>query len=131
MSIFDALADPIRRSILLTLATGPARVVDLTSEHDVSRPAISRHLRVLADVGLVSADEHGRERHYRVEPAPLQEVSDFIAAVAERGAGTPPSRPPVAEFALDALETEVRRTVRDKRADRSNRPSTSTHEESA
>nr|BFF16707.1 hypothetical protein GCM10025730_02280 [Promicromonospora thailandica] len=53
MDVFGAIADPIRRELLLRLADGPARVVDLAGEHAVSRPAISKHLRVLSDAGLV------------------------------------------------------------------------------
>lgn len=107
MDVFEALADPIRRAILVRLAGGRCRVVDLTAEHTVSRPAISRHLRVLADAGLVDVDDVGRERHYRLRDEPLVEVVELLDRLRRR--------PPVPEHALDALDLEVRRTVRDRR----------------
>ncbi len=69
MDPYAALADPVRRAVLRQLAGGSARVVDVAAEHPISRPAVSRHLRVLADAGLVAADDRGRERHYRFTPA--------------------------------------------------------------
>ena len=107
MNVFAALADPLRRELLTRLAHGPARVVDLAAEHPVSRPAISRHLRLLAEAGLVGADDVGRERHYRLRTEPLDDVGRFIDQL------TP--APPVPEAALDALETEVHRTRRERR----------------
>lgn len=118
MDVFAALADPIRRRILRRLAAGPARVVDLAAEHPVSRPAISRHLRVLGDAGLVRAEDVGRERHYHLDPGPLAEVASLVDELA-------PRRPPIAERHLDALATEVRRTARDRR--RGRRTSTDAH----
>ena len=111
MDVFDALADPVRRAILRRLAAGPARVVDLAAAHPISRPAISRHLRVLAEAGLVHGQDQGRERHYHLETGPLGDVRELVAALD----AAPSRRPPVAESALDALETEVHRTVRDRR----------------
>lgn len=106
MDAFVALADPVRRELLGRLARGPARVVDLAADHAISRPAISRHLRVLGEAGLVVADDRGRERHYRLERAGLAPVSDWLAGLA-------PS-PRFDESALDGLDLEVRRTVRDR-----------------
>jgi DNA-binding transcriptional ArsR family regulator len=108
---FEALADPVRRAILRQLATGPARVVDLASGHPISRPAISRHLRVLTEAGLAAGRDAGRERWYRLVSEPLGDVRELLAALTGPDAG----RPPVPESALDALETEVHRTVRDRR----------------
>ncbi len=110
MDVFAALADPLRRDLLRRLSHGPARVVDLAAEHPVSRPAISRHLRLLAEAGLVGVTDVGRERHYRFEPAPLVQVNRLLEQL------TP--GPPVLESALDALETEVRRTTRERRTTR-------------
>ena len=90
------------------LAGGAARVVDLSAAHPVSRPAISRHLRVLRDAGLVRATDVGRERHYELDPRPLAEVQELIEQLA-------PRRPLVSDRNLDALETETRRTARDRR----------------
>jgi DNA-binding transcriptional ArsR family regulator len=107
VDVFDALADPVRRAILRRLAAGPARVVDLAAEHPISRPAVSRHLRVLGEAGLVTGLDRGRERHYRLDPGPLVEVRELVAALDRRL--------PVGEAALDALGTEVHRTVRERR----------------
>jgi DNA-binding transcriptional ArsR family regulator len=108
MDVFAALADPVRRDLLLRLAAGPARVVDMASAHPISRPAISKHLRALGSAGLVVADDVGRERHYRLDRAGLAPVSALLAELA-------PS-PPFSEQAFDGLELEVRRTGRDRRA---------------
>lgn len=106
MDGFEALADPIRRDLLRQLAAGPARVVDLTAAYDVSRPAVSRHLRLLTEAGVASAEDRGRERHYRLEPAGLEPVRQMLDELAARR----PAR--IAESALDALDTEVHRTRR-------------------
>jgi DNA-binding transcriptional ArsR family regulator len=107
VDVFTALADPIRRDLLRRLRRGPARVVDLSADHDVSRPAISRHLRILGAAGLVSAEDRGRERHYRLEPLALTPVVELLADLAPR--------PPIDEHALDGLDLEIRRTGRDRR----------------
>lgn len=88
------------------------RVVDLAAAHAISRPAISRHLRVLGEAGLVESTDHGRERHYALTPAPLVEVQAFASALL---AGDR-SAPPITAQHLDALDTEVRRTARDRRS---------------
>lgn len=107
MDVFAALADPVRRDLLRRLAEGPARVVDLASAHPISRPAISKHLRALGEVGLVVADDIGRERHYRLDRSGLAPVSALLAELAPA--------PPFTERAFDALELEVRRTGRERR----------------
>lgn len=124
MDVFTAIADPTRRALLRQLTRGPARVVDLAAAHPVSRPAISRHLRILGTAGLVVAADHGRERHYHLEPAPLAEVGKLVSALTD-------VRPPITDRHLDALATEVRRTTRDRRngAPRSSR--TTQEEQSA
>ena len=78
MDTFAALADPIRRSILEMLAHGDRNAGQIADGFSVSRPAISRHLRVLREVGLVAAREHGQQRIYRLEPGPLAEVTNWI-----------------------------------------------------
>ena len=116
MDVFTALADPVRRELLRQVAGGTVRVVDLAATHPISRPAISRHLRVLHDAGLVTATDHGRERHYTLESEPLVEVEHLLDQLVPRR--TPrftPGRPPVTARDLDALETEVRRASRDRR----------------
>lgn len=106
MDVFGALADPVRRSILERLAAGPLRVVDLAAAYDVSRPAVSKHLRLLTEAGLLTAIVRGRERHYALRRTGLAPVHELLGALAT----------PLSVNALDALDTEVRRTVRDRRA---------------
>jgi DNA-binding transcriptional ArsR family regulator len=116
MDAFGALADPVRRALLEELAGGPARVVDLAARHPISRPAVSRHLKVLSGAGLVAATDHGRERHYALVPAALAPVSDLLGRL------TRPARGRLSGQALDALETEVRRASRDRRTARTRDP---------
>lgn len=111
MDVFEALADPVRRDLLAAVAVRPMRVVDLAATQTVSRPAVSRHLRLLTEVGLVAAEDRGRERHYALRRQPLRVVDEFLAslaALAETGTRVHPG-------ALEALDTEVRRTARDRR----------------
>jgi DNA-binding transcriptional ArsR family regulator len=107
---FEALADPVRRSLLAELAGRPRRVVDLADTRPISRPAVSKHLRLLLDAGLVSVAEHGRERYYALEPAGLASVREYVDGLAGQH-----RTPPITDRALDALETEVRRTSRERR----------------
>jgi DNA-binding transcriptional ArsR family regulator len=69
--IFRALSDPTRRAILARLRERPRIVVELARGFPVSRPAISQHLGVLRDAGLVRERKVGRERYYRLKPARL------------------------------------------------------------
>jgi DNA-binding transcriptional ArsR family regulator len=77
-STLAALADPTRRAIVARLATGQASVTELASPFTMSRPAISKHLRVLRQAGLIEQGRDARWRPCRLEPRPLKEVSDFI-----------------------------------------------------
>ena len=79
MSAFEALADPTRRTIVELLAEGERSAGELAAEFETSRPAVSRHLRVLREHGLVSAREHGRRRLYALEPAPLAELDEWLS----------------------------------------------------
>lgn len=110
MDVFQALSDPVRRDLLRQLVAGPFRVVDLTADRGISRPAVSRHLRLLSQAGLVHGEDRGRERHYRLEVQPLAEVHAFLTTLEGRVAPAP-----VTAAALDALDTEVRRVGRDRR----------------
>ena len=109
MDVFVALADPVRRSLLDEMASGPMRVTDLAALHPISRPAISRHLRLLSEAGLVAAEDRGRERHYALVPSALSPVASLLERL------VPTAGRPISSHSLDALETEVRRTVRDRR----------------
>lgn len=76
--MYRAIADPTRRAILDRLRAGPAPVNALADDFDQSRPAVSKHLKVLREAKLVSEERVGRERMYRLEPAPLQKVAGWI-----------------------------------------------------
>lgn len=75
---FGALADPTRRAILDGLRTAPRTAGDIASDFSISRPGVSKHLRVLAGAGLVRVVKHGRERHYQLEAGPLETVDAWV-----------------------------------------------------
>lgn len=78
MAIFGALADPTRRRILELLSVRERSVGEIVEEFDVSQPAISRHLRVLREAGLVACRGDGQRRVYRFDPASLRELDDWV-----------------------------------------------------
>jgi DNA-binding transcriptional ArsR family regulator len=75
---FSALADPTRRAILARLAEGEASVMELAAPFAMSQPAISKHLRVLEDAGLVSRSRDGQRRPCRIESEPLREANRWL-----------------------------------------------------
>lgn len=107
MDPFAALADPVRRELLRALSAGPARVVDLAAAHPISRPAISKHLRLLTEAGLTTVEDRGRERHYALDRSGLAPVAAYVGELAHPA--------PFGAPALDGLDLEVRRTVRERR----------------
>lgn len=110
MHALDALGDPVRRRLveLLAAADRPAGEVSAVVEREfgISQPAVSRHLRVLREAGLASSVPEGNRRVYRVEPEALDEV----AATVERYRRLWRQR-------LDALDVEIARGVRARRAE--------------
>ncbi|WP_019930456.1 helix-turn-helix transcriptional regulator [Nocardia sp. BMG111209] len=82
--VFVALADPSRRAILAALATeGPSTATDLAARLPISRQAITKHLALLSEAGLVTAEPGERRRvRYRVHSAPMQVAQQFLAALA-------------------------------------------------
>jgi DNA-binding transcriptional ArsR family regulator len=82
--VFAALADPSRRAILAALASGgPATATDLAGRLPITRQAIAKHLGLLAEAGLVTAEPGERRRvRYRVRSAPMQVAQQFLAALA-------------------------------------------------
>jgi DNA-binding transcriptional ArsR family regulator len=74
----DALADGTRRAVFEQLRDGPLSVGDVAARLPVSRPAVSQHLRVLKDAGLVSDERAGTRRLYRVEPDGIAELRDYL-----------------------------------------------------
>jgi DNA-binding transcriptional ArsR family regulator len=102
-AVAQALADPIRREILVMLHEAPRTAGAIAETFPVSRPAISRHLRVLREAGLVRDSVSGREREYALALDALAPLEAFLAQL--RGPGVWSRR-------LDALETEVHRVRR-------------------
>lgn len=78
-SVFHAIADPTRRGVLDELRQGERSVSHLTRALGVSQPAMSQHLRVLLDAGLVDQRPDGRQRLYRLSPEPLRSVHHWLA----------------------------------------------------
>ena len=78
MNAFDVLGNPVRRDILIQLRRSPMPVGELAERFAVTRPAISRHLRLLQDAGLVTCQERGAQNFYEVRVQGFQEVRQFI-----------------------------------------------------
>lgn len=76
--VFAALADPTRREILSQLSRGERSVTELAAPHDMSMPAISKHLRVLEHSGLIERARNAQWRPCRLQAAPLKEASDWM-----------------------------------------------------
>lgn len=77
-AIFQALAHPTRRALLEQLASGPASVGDLAEPHDISLAAVSKHLHVLEDAGLLEIEEDGRVRRCHLDAAPLSAAFGWL-----------------------------------------------------
>lgn len=77
--VFRALGDPSRRAIFERLTKGEAAVRDLVAAFDISQPAVSQHLAVLRSAGLVAERKDGRLVYYRIKPAGLKPLVDWIA----------------------------------------------------
>jgi DNA-binding transcriptional ArsR family regulator len=77
-SVFSALADPTRRSIFERLRHGPSSVAELAGELPVTRPAVSQHLKVLSDAGLVCHEVRGTRHYYSIDPSGLQALRNYL-----------------------------------------------------
>ena len=77
--VFNAVADVHRREILDALITGEKAVGAIVNDLSMSQPQVSKHLRVLSEVGLVKCRAEGRRRLYRLEPAHLRPLHDWVA----------------------------------------------------
>jgi len=83
--VFAALGDPTRLGLMSRLSTqGPLSIVRLTDGYPVSRQAITKHLRVLASVGLVRAARHGRETRWAFDPAPLDSARASLEEISRQ-----------------------------------------------
>jgi DNA-binding transcriptional ArsR family regulator len=81
--VFNAIAEAHRREILDILITGEKAVGTIVDDLSMSQPQVSKHLRVLSEVGLVMSRTEGRRRLYRLDPAPLQPLHDWLAKYAQ------------------------------------------------
>lgn len=77
-TVFSALADPTRRAILTKLSAGQASVKELAEPFDISAPAITKHLKVLENAGLISRGRDAQWRPCTLKAAPLKEASEWI-----------------------------------------------------
>ncbi|MEH1832925.1 MAG: metalloregulator ArsR/SmtB family transcription factor [Nostoc sp.] len=77
--VFVAIADPTRRALLDLLRSGEQPVKELAQPFAMSLPAISQHLQILCEAGLVQMRKAGRQRLYRLNPEPLKQISEWIA----------------------------------------------------
>ncbi|MCK2241993.1 MULTISPECIES: metalloregulator ArsR/SmtB family transcription factor [unclassified Crossiella] len=105
--VAGAIADPVRREILVLLRDGRLSAGEIAGRFEISRPAVSRHLRVLRESGLVQDELVGRQRLYTLDPQRFRELAAWLVQF---------ERPTGWEHRLDALETEVYRTRREHRA---------------
>ncbi|WP_033439796.1 metalloregulator ArsR/SmtB family transcription factor [Saccharothrix sp. NRRL B-16314] len=109
-----AIADPVRREILEMLRDGARLSAGTIAERfAISRPAVSRHLRVLRESGLVRDETVGRQRFYALDASRLTPLAQWLALFEQ--SDRPEDRPSGWEHHLDALETEVYRTRRERR----------------
>ena len=78
-SLFVALADPVRRSLLVNLAEhSPRTATQLAEDYPITRQGILKHLTILEDAGLVAVHQAGREKRYTLTPEPLEELDQWI-----------------------------------------------------
>jgi len=81
MDAFMALADPTRRQIIQSLASGETAFGDIADQYEMSRPAVSQHLKVLREAGLVAVRKDAQRRIYRIEASGLREVDEWLKKV--------------------------------------------------
>ncbi len=103
MRALEAIADPTRRRIVELLADGELEAGSIAANFAVSRPAVSRHLRVLREAGLVRVRGEAQRRVYSLDPAPLAEVDEWLARYRAFWTNR-----------LDALDTQLRRARKER-----------------
>ena len=104
---FSALADDSRRTMVETLAAGPATAGELAALLPIARPGVSRHLRVLREAGLVDVRQDAQRRIYSLRPQPLAEINQWLDRYLT-----------LWDQRLDALHTEIARGKRQRRSTR-------------
>lgn len=76
--VFQAIADPTRRAILLLVASQSMTAGAIAANFDTARPTVSKHLQILTECELLKQEQNGREMHYHLNPDKLREIADFI-----------------------------------------------------
>lgn len=76
--VFQAIADPTRRTILLLVATQSMTAGAIAAKFDTARPTVSRHLQILIECELLEQEQNGREIYYHLNPDKMREIADFI-----------------------------------------------------
>ena len=113
--IFNVLAEPIRREILVRLrgaAPSDLAVGDLVSALGLSQPTVSKHLKVLRDTGLVAVREDGQHRFYRLNPEPLASVEGWVLTMNNRPEIGESTRPAVTPRILKDVDvTGIGRSI--------------------
>lgn len=76
--VFQAIADPTRREIISMIASQSLNLNSVAEKFDISRPAISKHIKILTECGLITINQKGRERHCKANLKKLNEVSEWV-----------------------------------------------------
>jgi DNA-binding transcriptional ArsR family regulator len=76
--VFQAIADPTRRAILLLLASQTMTAGAIAANFDTARPTVSKHLQILTECELLSQTQNGREVYYQLSPQKMKEIADFV-----------------------------------------------------
>lgn len=76
--VFQAIADPTRRSILLLVASHSMTAGAIAANFDTARPTVSKHLQILTECELLEQEQNGREIYYHLNPTKIKEIADFI-----------------------------------------------------
>ncbi|TJY68440.1 winged helix-turn-helix transcriptional regulator [Sphingobacterium alkalisoli] len=76
--VFQAIADPTRRAILLLLASQSMTAGAIASNFDTARPTVSKHLQILTECDLLEKEQNGREIYYQLNPKKIKEIADFV-----------------------------------------------------
>ena len=76
--VFQAIADPTRRAILLLVASQSLTAGSIAANFDTARPTVSKHLQILTECELLNQEQNGREIYYHLNPQKMKEIADFI-----------------------------------------------------
>ena len=106
--VFQAIADPTRREIIRMIATQSLNLNSVADNFDISRPAISKHIKILTECGLITIHQKGRERHCEANLRKLNEVSEWVDQYREFWT----KKLDALENYLDVLQTTNKKTIK-------------------